>query len=99
MTARYVVGIDLGTTNSAVGYIDTAEEEPQIRTFPILQVVAPGVFEPRPTLPSFLYVGSSTEFAPSAFALPWTDAGSTVATGEFARTHGWQVPQRLVSSA
>jgi hypothetical protein len=97
--SRYIVGIDLGTTNSAVGYIDTAEEQPQIRPFPILQVVAPGVFEPRPTLPSFLYLSSGTEFAGDAFFLPWCEHGPIVTAGEFARSHGWQVPQRLVSSA
>ena len=99
MSARYVVGIDLGTTNSAVGYIDTADERPQIRAFPILQVLAPGVFEPRPTLPSFLYLAGPAEFAPDAFALPWAADAAMVTAGEFARTHGWQVPQRLVSSA
>jgi molecular chaperone DnaK (HSP70) len=97
MSSRYVVGIDLGTTNSAVGYVDSAEDKPSIRSFPIVQTVAPGQSEPRPTLPSFLYLPSASEFAPDAFKLPW--GTNPQATGEFARAHGWKVPMRLVSSA
>ena len=52
---RYVVGIDLGTTNSAVCYVDTAESKWQIRTFSIPQLVAAGLVELRETLPSFHY--------------------------------------------
>ncbi len=88
MSSRYVVGIDLGTTNSAVGYVDGAEEHPTIRSFPIVQSIAPGLSEPRPTLPSFLYLPGPAEFA---------DRNQIV--GEFARSHGWKVPMRLVSSA
>ena len=98
-TARYIVGIDLGTTNSAVGYIDTTEEPIRIHPFPIMQAVAPGQTEPRPTLPSFLYLGGPEEFAPDAFRLPWQGKGGNVTTGDFARSHGWKVPTRLVSSA
>jgi len=43
--SRFVVGIDLGTTNSAVGYIDTAEARWQVHTLAIPQVVAPGEVE------------------------------------------------------
>jgi molecular chaperone DnaK (HSP70) len=98
--ARYVVGIDLGTTNSAIGYVDTAEEKPQIRAFEIPQVTQPGVIEGRSTLPSFLYIANTDEFPAGAFALPWHPERSTLTTtGEFARSHGWKVPMRLVSSA
>jgi len=99
VTARYVVGIDLGTTNSAVGFVDTAEEHPQVRPFPIVQIVAPGQVEPRPSLPSFLYLAAPGELAKDALALPWSALPPTQVCGEFARNHGWQVPTRLVSSA
>jgi molecular chaperone DnaK (HSP70) len=97
--ARYVVGIDLGTTNCAVAYADTDDPQPRVRPFPILQVVAPGAAEPRPTLPSFLYLAADSEFARDALRLPWHEHGPLVTEGEFARNHGWQVPTRLVSSA
>ena len=62
--ARYVVGFDLGTTNSAVTYIDTSETPWQIKTLAVPQVVAPGQTEVRETLPSFHYQAASGEFAP-----------------------------------
>jgi molecular chaperone DnaK (HSP70) len=95
---RFVVGIDLGTTNSAVAFCDTGAESPRIEMFQIPQVVRPGAVESRAVLPSFLYLPSATEVAPGALALPWGGPGS-YAVGEFARSHGWQVPTRLVSSA
>jgi molecular chaperone DnaK (HSP70) len=96
---RYVVGIDLGTTNSAVGYVDTEAEQPKVTAFPILQHIAPGLAEPRPTLPSFLYLASPDEFPADALRLPWHEHGPMVTAGELARGHGWKVPMRLVSSA
>ena len=55
LPSRYVVGIDLGTTNSALCYVDTQEQPWQIRVLPVPQLVAPGQVEPRETLPSFHY--------------------------------------------
>jgi len=97
--ARYIVGIDLGTTNTAVAYVDTQEETPRIQPFPILQIVAPGSAEPRPSLPSCLYLSSGVEFPPDALRLPWHEHGPLIVGGEFARTHGAQATTRLVSSA
>jgi hypothetical protein len=102
VSARYVVGIDLGTTNSAIGYVDTADEKPAVRPFAIPQVTQPGVVEERPTLPSFLYLAAPEELPAGAFALPWSGSehkNTLVTAGELARSHGWKVPMRLVSSA
>jgi molecular chaperone DnaK (HSP70) len=96
-TARYVVGIDLGTTNSAVAFVDSTAAQPAIEMFSIAQLVAPGSVEPRPTQPSFLYLPADAEFKREQLALPW-GAGDGI-VGELARAHGWQVPARLVSSA
>jgi molecular chaperone DnaK (HSP70) len=96
---RYVVGLDLGTTNSALAYVDTAAgERPAIEAFPVPQVVAAGQVAPRPTLPSFLYLLGPNELPASAVALPWDPAPQAVA-GELARARGAEVPARLVSSA
>ena len=95
--SRFVVGIDLGTTNSAVAFVDTAAAAPAIEMFSIQQLIAPGVVEARPTQPSFLYLPADAEMKPEQLALPW-GAGRGI-VGELARNHGWQVPPRLVSSA
>jgi molecular chaperone DnaK (HSP70) len=79
------VGIDLGTTNSALAWIDPAEAEdtsfPPIHIFDIPQLVAAGRVEARRTLPSFLYL----------------EDGNPV--GTYAREQGAIVPTRLVHSA
>ncbi|MGD9763698.1 MAG: Hsp70 family protein [Candidatus Binatia bacterium] len=98
MAARYIVGIDLGTTNSAVAYVDAASAERAIHSLAIPQLVAESAVADRPTLPSFLYVGGEHELAPGALAVPW-DPARDFAVGEFARAQGARVPGRLVSSA
>jgi molecular chaperone DnaK (HSP70) len=101
MKSRYIVGIDLGTTNSAVGYVDLHDASPgsiQILSFEIPQLVGHGRVSPRPALPSFLYVPGEYDLQSGALALPW-DRDRTYAVGTFARDQGTLVPGRLVSSA
>ena len=98
---RYAIGIDLGTTHSAVSYFNLEEGKargPAQSMLPIPQLTAPGTVEARPLLPSFLYLPSGQEFPQGSLALPWNEAPSGIA-GEFARSHGAKVPTRLVSSA
>ena len=94
---RYAVGIDLGTTNSAIADVElVAESAPAQLAIP--QVVAPGEVAGRALLPSFVYLPSPHEAPKGAFALPWEeDRGYLV--GVYARERGAQVPGRLVSSA
>src|SRR5579862_8057701 len=79
------IGIDLGTTNSALAYIDEREAEdrdfPPVHIFETPQLVAAGRVEPRRTLPSFLFL----------------EDGQPV--GVYAREQGAIVPTRLVHSA
>src|SRR5919198_4784753 len=79
------IGIDLGTTNSALAYIDEHEAEdrdfPPLRIFETPQLVAPDRVEPRRTLPSFLFL----------------EDGQPV--GIYAREQGALAPTRLVHSA
>jgi hypothetical protein len=100
--ARYLIGIDLGTTNSALAYLDLQHPmrggRPDIKPFAIPQLTAPGELKDRPLLPSFLYLPGQHDLPPGATALPW-DAQRGYAVGEFARNHGGRVPGRLVSSA
>jgi molecular chaperone DnaK (HSP70) len=100
--SRFLVGIDLGTTNSALAYIDL-QNRPKVgnlglKTYPIPQLVAPGTMGDRPLLPSFLYIPGQHDLPPGSVALPW-DPNAAYAVGEFARNHGAKVPGRLVSSA
>jgi molecular chaperone DnaK (HSP70) len=100
--ARYLIGIDLGTTNSALAYVDLQRKprsgRPELQTFQIPQLTAPGEVGDRPLLPSFLYLPGTHDLPPGAVALPWTRDRS-YAVGEFARNHGSRVPGRLVTSA
>src|SRR5271170_8150032 len=79
------IGIDLGTTNSALAYIDPREggdqDFPPIHTLLIPQQTAPGRIEPLKTLPSFLFLDDNQP------------------VGVYAREQGALVPTKLVHSA
>ncbi len=100
--SRYVVGIDLGTTNCALAYADTqgmgAEAPVPLRALALPQVVGLNDVAERPVLPSFWYLPSDREFPPGALDLPWKKKADRV-VGTFAREHGAKVPGRLVGSA
>lgn len=96
---RFLVGIDLGTANCAVSWVDLARTgEPVVEDFPIPQLLRLGETGSSPTLPSCVYLPDAHEFPPGALALPW-DPAPAVVVGEFARWHGARVPGRLVVSA
>jgi len=97
--SRFVVGIDLGTTNSALAFVDTGRgDTPRPEALPVPQVVNPGTVEDRQLLPSFLYLPGPNEQPAGSLKLPW-DASRDYCVGEFARNFGSMVPTRLVSSA
>lgn len=93
---RWVVGIDLGTTNCVLAAADTRAESPTITVMGIPQVVAPKQVEAQELLPSFLYLAGEEEIG--ALDLPWA-RGRDLAVGVLARSRGADVPGRLVSSA
>ena len=75
--SRYVVGIDLGTTNSALSYADSnAGDAAQLEVLGIPQVVRQGQVEDRPLLPSFLYLPGPKEIPAGSLKLPWNDSVS-----------------------
>jgi hypothetical protein len=94
---RFVVGIDLGTTNSAVCYVD-AEGEPTPRQFAIPQLVAAGEVGAAELLPSFCYLAGTSELPAGALELPW-NKDQRHAVGRFAQVQGAAIPDRLVASA
>lgn len=98
MTARYAIGIDLGTTNSALAYCDLADEQPRIVLLPVPQLTAAGTVEERPLLPSFLYLGADSDAKAKNFDLPW-EKKRDYAVGELARRQAADVPTRTVAAA
>ena len=98
---RYAIGIDLGTTHSALAWIDIAASDGDATehgVLPVPQLTAPGAVESQPLLPSFLYLPHADELAAGELALPWAADGRH-AVGELARSRGATTPIRLVSSA
>ncbi|BEU24301.1 Hsp70 family protein [Paraburkholderia caribensis] len=101
--ARFTVGIDLGTSNTVVAYVETGSDD--IRVFEVDQFVAPGEMAARPLLPSVRYHPAAGELNPGDLQLPWPQAaekdGGTQPPiiGQLARALGAQVPGRLVTSA
>src|SRR5207249_343740 len=73
------------------------QDEKRIELLPIPQIVAAATVEPRPALPSFLYVASEGE-ATGAYDLPWAQ-GRDFAVGEFCRKQAAEVPTRTVVGA
>ncbi|WP_137171639.1 Hsp70 family protein [Massilia sp. HP4] len=100
--ARYAIGIDLGTTHSALSYVDLQAsdgEKAVDAVLPIPQLTAPGTIEALPLLPSFLYLPHPDEMPAGERALPWSQGEEAAVAGEMARSRGATTPIRLVSSA
>jgi molecular chaperone DnaK (HSP70) len=98
----YIIGIDLGTTNSVVAYLDQQErkhrESSGIQVFQVPQLVAEGEVRALPALPSFLYFPNEHDLSAGGMKLPWAERPESV-VGVFARDQGALVPGRQVSSA
>ncbi|PZO82065.1 MAG: hypothetical protein DI626_10420, partial [Micavibrio aeruginosavorus] len=68
---RYIIGIDLGTTNSCVSYIDTHHPKLAVETLRVPQLSAAGFVEAHAILPSFCYLSLPHEWPAGRFDLPW----------------------------
>ena len=95
--SQFIIGIDLGTTNSALAYVDTAAGV-QVQSFPVAQLVHPNEVSKQGLLPSSLYIPGASEFVEGALALPWNEKPAYV-IGQLARVRGIENAGRLVSSA
>jgi hypothetical protein len=100
LSAKFIIGIDLGTTNSALACCDagSAEEESRIEIRGIPQLVNPNEVAERTLLPSFLYIPGELDFPKGSLALPW-DPEPKFVVGELARKRGAESPNRLIASA
>lgn len=99
---KYIVGIDLGTTNCVLAYT-RAETSPgegdPLRIFPVPQVVGPGEVDGQALLPSFVFLPGPHDVPAGGLRLPWSREEPDWAVGVFARNRGAEIPHRLVSSA
>lgn len=103
-SARFSIGIDLGTTHCVLSYLDLTEaaENPdskvEVSVMSIPQLSQPGLIEEKKQLPSFIYRAHESELNESDIALPWSDKPDAI-VGSIARELGSKTPIRLVSSA
>jgi molecular chaperone DnaK (HSP70) len=100
---RYVIGIDLGTTNSALAYAEVvANADPfapaNVQLLGVPQLENPGEVRDEGLLPSFLYLPGSADFPAGTISLPW-DADRNYVVGRLAQKRGVENAGRLVSSA
>jgi molecular chaperone DnaK (HSP70) len=97
----YIIGIDLGTTNSVAAYTEvnsTRGESSDIKILKIPQLVGPGTVEKREILPSFILMNEKNDAMDEALNLPWDNEIHYV-VGEHARDRGAEIPGRLISSS
>jgi len=94
-STQYIVGIDLGTTNSVLAYTPVDAESPEVSLLPIPQLVGPATIESRDNLPSFLLLAGNVD---PGFDLPWAKKRDFV-VGEWARRQSAENPDRTVSGA
>jgi Hsp70 protein len=100
LDSEFIVGIDLGTTNSALAYCEKTSglESARIEVDVIPQIINPNEVADRTLLPSFLYIPDDLDFPKGSLSLPW-DAAPEFVIGELARKRGAESPGRLVASA
>jgi hypothetical protein len=95
MSARYVVGIDLGTTHSVLAYAELGTDGARPKVLAIPQLTGAGEVSDQELLPSFVYFAHESE---GPQPLPW-DPERKVVVGEYARRRGADAPARVISSA
>jgi molecular chaperone DnaK (HSP70) len=95
--SQYVIGIDLGTTNSALAYAPLADSSP-VSLFQIPQLANVGELADLDLLPSSLYIPGEKEFVEGSLTLPWNAQPSYI-TGRLAWLRGVENSGRLVASA
>lgn len=95
--AKYIVGIDLGTTNMVLSYSRVLGKErdelPEISYLPIIQEQAKNSTDKSEILPSFIF-----ERLKEKPVLGWKENEDYI-VGEYARERGVDVADRVISSA
>lgn len=99
MAAQYAIGIDLGTTNSVVSYVNLSEENANVNILDIQQLTGPATLETRNNLPSFCYLATEAETEKRTFDVPWEECRRDYVVGDFANKESALVPSRTVVAA
>jgi molecular chaperone DnaK (HSP70) len=101
VASRYLVGIDLGTTNSALAYVDTYAPSPEPKILPVPQWDTDGAAIDAEMLPSFLYLPTKAEWKRGQLKLPLHPGAEPpdYAVGRLARLKASLVPGRVIHSA
>lgn len=99
--ARYIVGIDLGTTNCALAYYDLQDSSREVKVLSIPQWETDQTIASAPLLPSFYYQPIKSEWRRGQLRLPWhsPDAAPDFAVGRLARLKASVLPGRVTHSA
>ena len=77
---RFIIGIDLGTTNCAAAYVDLQEKKTAgkgLRIFKVPQLTGPGQVNRLPLLPSFLYIPGEYDIPEDAVVKLWDNQETT----------------------
>ncbi len=101
LNSRYIIGIDLGTTNIAISYIDT-EKDQKIKSFSITQLINDNEIITNKLFPANYYIADSNRINNDALKLPWDNDNSTTnieTVGLYALKQGVKEPARFVHSA
>jgi molecular chaperone DnaK (HSP70) len=96
-SAKYHIGIDLGTTHTVVAYAETHKKTAEIHIFEIEQLVAPGEVSSLKLLPSVRYHPATGEL--SAADMAFSPSGDQAITGQAARALSAKTQGRFISSA
>jgi molecular chaperone DnaK (HSP70) len=104
---RFVIGIDLGTSNSALAYAELSEvhpsRSPELRELAVPQLIGPGDVQSRMLLSSSIYQLASFEWPGEEDRLPWAAPASKperrTIIGEGAKKLGAKTPIRFIDSA
>ena len=96
--SRFIIGIDLGTTNSVVSFVDRYSKDKNVEEFKVQQLIAAAETDACDSLPSFCYLPLEHEQEKGTLDLPWNSKGNN-SVGTFARNHGSGIPERFISSA
>jgi hypothetical protein len=94
MNSKYAIGIDLGTTNSALAFRSLETDNAPVEQLVIPQLVDQATTEGRTTLPSFMHLSTEAETGAPAWA---SDKHWSV--GEYARRRAAEQPGRTVAAA
>ncbi|MCH1429379.1 MAG: Hsp70 family protein [Chlamydiales bacterium] len=101
-TAKYIVGIDLGTTHSACYFFDQSQEhqKPIIQRFSFRQYFSEERLKDLDLLPSFIYLLDESDEQRFVQKLPWEDAlKRSLIVGSYAKDQGYKKPSQWVKSA